>query len=71
MILGIECTAHTFGVALVDKGKILSNVKDSYTTETGGIVPIEAAKHHREVADKVYEPVKNHENRPQLLWYRY
>lgn len=54
MILGIECTAHTFGVAVVDKGKVLSNVRDMFKTEKGGIVPIEAAKHHREVADKVY-----------------
>jgi len=40
-ILGIESTAHTFGVAVVDwKGKILSNVKDSYTTKSGGMIPI-------------------------------
>ena len=55
MILGIECTAHTFGVGVVLGGKILANVRDMYTTEHGGIVPIEAARHHRDVADKVYE----------------
>jgi len=55
-ILGIESTAHTFGVAVVDeKGKILSNVKDSYTTSAGGIIPLEAAAHHVEVCDGVYE----------------
>ncbi len=54
MISGIESTAHTFGVAVVDEGKILSNVKDSYTTEKGGIIPVEAAKHHSEVCEKVY-----------------
>jgi N6-L-threonylcarbamoyladenine synthase len=54
MILGIECTAHTFGVAVVDKGRVLSNIRDMFKTEKGGIVPIESAKHHREVADKVY-----------------
>jgi len=54
MILGIESTAHTFGVGVVDKGKILSNEKDSYTTEKGGIIPMESAKHHEEVAEKVY-----------------
>ena len=54
--LGIESTAHTFGVGIIDeKGKILANAKDSYTTKTGGIVPIEAAKHHAEVKDKVLE----------------
>ena len=45
-ILGIESTAHTFGVAVVKDGKVLSNVKHSYTTESGGIIPMEAARHH-------------------------
>jgi len=55
MILGIESTAHTFGIGIVNKGKILANVKDSYTTQKGGIIPIEAAKHHTKVASSVYE----------------
>lgn len=54
MILGVECTAHTFGVALVNKGKILSNVRDMFTTEKGGIIPIEAAEHHKKVAEVLY-----------------
>lgn len=54
MILGIESTAHTFGIGVVDKGKVLCNIKDSYTTEKGGIIPIDAAKHHVQVCDKVY-----------------
>jgi glycoprotease/Kae1 family metallohydrolase len=52
--LGIECTAHTFGVGIVEKGNILANVKDMYMPEKGGIVPIDSAKHHREVADRIY-----------------
>ncbi len=52
--LGIESTAHTFGVGIInDKGKVLANVKDSFTTETGGIVPFKAAQHHIDVVDKV------------------
>ncbi len=54
MILGIECTAHTFGVAVVNKGKILANIREMYVTESGGIVPMESAKHHRSVAERVY-----------------
>src|SRR3989344_7317502 len=54
MILGIECTAHTFGIGIVHKGKILANVKDMYTTENGGIIPAENASHHRKVAEKIY-----------------
>ena len=54
-VLGIESTAHTFGVAVVDEnGEILSNEKDSYTTESGGMIPIEVRKHHAEVGDEVY-----------------
>lgn len=53
MILGIESTAHTFGIGVVNNGKILANVKDSYTTERGGIIPIDAAKHHREVSERI------------------
>jgi len=52
--LGIESTAHTFGIGIVnDKGKILSNVSDTYKTEKGGIIPVEAAKHHHEVKGRL------------------
>lgn len=55
IILGIESTAHTFGVGVVKNGKVLSNVRDMYTTETGGIIPTESAKHHAKVAEEIYE----------------
>ncbi len=55
IILGIESTAHTFGIGIVFEGKILCNVKDSYTTEKGGIIPVESAKHHRECAERVWK----------------
>ncbi|RLG11586.1 UGMP family protein [Candidatus Pacearchaeota archaeon] len=44
--LGIESTAHTFGIGIVKDGKIIANKKDMYTTKSGGIIPIESAKHH-------------------------
>ena len=46
--LGIESTAHTFGIAILKDKKILCNLRDMYMTEKGGIHPAEAAKHHRE-----------------------
>jgi N6-L-threonylcarbamoyladenine synthase len=55
VIVGIESTAHTFGVGVVEKGKILVNVKDSYTTESGGIIPMDSAKHHNLVAEEVFK----------------
>ncbi len=53
-ILGIESTAHTFGIGIVRNGEILSNVKDMYTTESGGIIPIDSAKHHARVCGEIY-----------------
>jgi len=53
-ILGIESTAHTLGVGVVRNGKILCNIKKTYTTKKGGIIPIDAAKHHLKNKNKVY-----------------
>jgi len=50
--LGIESTAHTFGIGIItDKGKILANEKSMYKTQQGkGIIPTEAALHHKKQA---------------------
>ena len=53
IVLGIESTAHTFGIGIIRQGKILANVKKTYTTEQGGIIPMESAKHHAKVKEKV------------------
>ena len=53
--LSVEGTAHTLGVGIVKDSKILANIKDSYTTKQGGIIPIEAANHHVKVKNKVLE----------------
>lgn len=53
-ILGIESTAHTFGIGVVKDGKILANVREMYTTEKGGIIPTESAKHHAQISEEVY-----------------
>ena len=54
--LGIESTAHTFGIGIAtDSGKIPANVKDAFTTETGGMIPNEVAEHHRKISDKVID----------------
>ena len=56
LCLGIESTAHTFGCGIIDsKGKIYANVTDAYKTETGGIHPSEARKHHENVKDRVVD----------------
>ena len=40
IVLGIESTAHTFGVGIVKDGKIIANQRDMYTTESGVIIPM-------------------------------
>lgn len=55
MIIGIECTAHTFGVGVVSGGKILANVRGMYKPKEGGIIPMESAKHHRDVAESIWQ----------------
>lgn len=56
-VLGIECTAHTLGFAVLEyeTKKILVNIKDVFTTEKGGLIPNEVAKHHRELAPQLFE----------------
>lgn len=53
--IGLEGTAHTMGIGISEGNKILANVKDSYTTEQGGIIPVEAARHHERVRYKVLD----------------
>ena len=53
-ILGIESTAHTFGVGVVKNKRILSNVKRVFTTEKGGMIPMEVAKFHCENKNDIY-----------------
>ncbi len=48
MILGIESTAHTLGMGIVHKGKVLSNIGDTYKPRNEGIIPRKAADHHAE-----------------------
>jgi N6-L-threonylcarbamoyladenine synthase len=59
LCLGIETTAHTFGASVVEyngvnkKFNVLSNVRDMYKTEKGGLVPVMLSEHHLECFDKV------------------
>lgn len=53
--LGIESTAHTFGVAILDDKKLLANERDLFTTESGGMIPFEVGEHHIDVCDTVFK----------------
>ncbi|MEM4723685.1 MAG: bifunctional N(6)-L-threonylcarbamoyladenine synthase/serine/threonine protein kinase [Candidatus Hadarchaeum sp.] len=54
--LGIEGTAHTFGMGIVDSaGRVLANPTKTYFPEKGGIHPREAAQFHAANAKLVLE----------------
>ena len=56
LILGVESTAHTFGIGIVTSdGTIRANVKDSYTSADAGMIPDKVAEHHQQVAEKVLQ----------------
>jgi len=54
IVLGIESTAHTFGIGVASlDGEIIQDFSHQYTPEKGGIHPREASEHHSKVIDKV------------------
>jgi len=54
--LGIESTAHTFGIGIVaEDGSILANEKEVFVPPTGGIHPREAAEHHANCAQTIFK----------------
>ena len=61
LVMGIESTAHTFGVAIVSNRRpyILSDARRRYTPKTGGILPREVAAFFSRVAgDAVREALE-------------
>jgi len=56
-LLGIESTAHTFGIAIIEEKtkKNFCNLKDVFTTERGGLIPTEVGKHHQEIAETLFQ----------------
>lgn len=51
---GIESTAHTFGIGIVDSDKrILANVRRAYSTEQEGMIPAKVADFHIKNAEEI------------------
>lgn len=54
LVLGIESTAHTFGVGILDfDGKVYSRINDIYVPEKGGLHPVQVKEQHLENFRKV------------------
>ena len=61
--LGIESTAHTFSVGIVENEKVLANEKSMYIPKKGfGIIPKEAALHHSEVSSQLLNDALKNSN---------
>ncbi len=45
-VIGIESSAHTFGVGIVEKGKVLANEKEMYRIGSAGMIPNAVAEFH-------------------------
>ncbi len=60
IVLGIESTAHTFGIGIVEDEKIIADVRAVFKTEPGkGYVPRELAEHHAKHAKQVLQNALN------------
>ncbi|VVB77239.1 tRNA N6-adenosine threonylcarbamoyltransferase [uncultured archaeon] len=55
IVIGIESSAHTFGVGVVKNGKILANEKKMYDVGASGMIPAEVAEFHVENSGEVLE----------------
>ncbi len=53
LTLGIESTAHTASIGIINNSEILSNKISMYKPEKGGIHPREAANHHAKCLPKL------------------
>ncbi len=57
IILGIESTAHTFGVGIIkaktNSCEILANEKSSFTSKDSGMIPDEIIEHHKLNSEKI------------------
>ncbi|MFP4045896.1 MAG: bifunctional N(6)-L-threonylcarbamoyladenine synthase/serine/threonine protein kinase [Candidatus Aenigmatarchaeota archaeon] len=57
--LGIESTAHTFGVGILDEEVVLANVTSMYKPDSGGIHPRKAAEYHTKKCGEIMEKALN------------
>jgi N6-L-threonylcarbamoyladenine synthase len=54
-VLGIESSAHTFGVGIIENGKIIANRKRMYKIGKTGMIPVKVAEFHSKNARSVIE----------------
>ncbi len=55
LVLGIESSAHTFGVGIVKDGRIIANEKEMFAIGSTGMIPSKVADFHIKNAKRVIE----------------
>jgi len=55
VVLGIESSAHTLGIGIVDNGKILANERNMYKITDKGIIPSKVSDFHANNVRKTLE----------------
>lgn len=55
LTLGVESSAHTFGIGIVDKGRVIANEKSMYSIGTTGMIPKKVAQFHMQNSSAVLE----------------
>ncbi len=55
-VIGIESSAHTLGIGIVENGKVLANAKAMFPISDKGIIPMKVADFH---AKNVYKLMQN------------
>jgi glycoprotease/Kae1 family metallohydrolase len=58
-ILGIESTAHTFGIGQIKNGQVVANKKQMFQPEEGGFHPRKASEHHYKNAEQVLKEAES------------
>lgn len=53
LVIGLESSAHTFGVGIVKNGRVISNEKAMYKIGTTGMIPAKVAEFHVNNAEGV------------------
>ena len=48
--LGIESTAHTFSIGIMQDKEVLASIDNMYKPKKGGLVPRELMQHHVDIA---------------------
>ena len=59
-VLGIESSAHTLGIGIVDKGKVIANEKTMYSMGNRGMIPSKVADFHAQNMGKLIDRALSH-----------